>query len=235
MNECLNMPRMAAGLLAAAAMSLAAAEEPRSAAGPGHDPDTAVQLLSGQPPLPATPADSVGASVARLHEQADKGLARNYTGTPIDVTTYHYDNFRTGWNPTETDLTPATVGGASFGLLKTLTVDSSVFAQPLLVSGFKFPDGSTRDVLLVATAHNSVYAFDAQTYKRLWQVNLGPSQATADIGCNDVHPEYGVMATPVIRRTAVDQASVYLVAATEPSRGPSTPGCTSSTWLPAPM
>ena len=152
-------------------------------------------------------------------EPADEGRARPFAGTPIDVTTYHYDNFRTGWNPAETDLTPATVGGAGFGLLKTLNVDGSVFAQPLLVSGFKLPDGSTHDVLLVATAHNSVYAIDAQTYTRLWHVNLGTSQSTTHIGCNDVHPEYGVMATPVIRRSGAGKASVYLVSATEPNAG----------------
>jgi outer membrane protein assembly factor BamB len=164
----------------------------------------------------ALTAAAMGAALA---EPADEGRARPFGGTPVDVTTYHYDNFRTGWNPAETDLTPATVGGSGFGLLKTLKVDGSVFAQPLLVSGFKWPDGSTHDVLLVVTSHNSVYAIDAQTYTRLWHVNLGTPQSTTHIGCSDVHPEYGVMATPVIRRTAAGKASVYLVSATEPTAG----------------
>ena len=30
------------------------------------------------------------------------------------VTTYHYDNYRTGWNPNETILTPANVNNSSF-------------------------------------------------------------------------------------------------------------------------
>ena len=29
------------------------------------------------------------------------------------ITTYHYDNYRTGWNQSETALTPANVGTAS--------------------------------------------------------------------------------------------------------------------------
>jgi hypothetical protein len=222
MNECLHTSRasrIAVGLLAVAAMSMAMAEVPASAAGPGHDPDQAVESLKGRFVLPAAPVQSQDASIAPLHEQATEGLPRAYSGTPTDVTTYHYDNFRTGWNPTETDLTPATVGGAGFGLLKTLTVDGSVFAQPLLVSGFRFADGSRHDVLLVATSHNSVYAFDAQTWQRLWRVGLGTPQSTTNIGCNDVHPEYGVMATPVIRRTGAGRATAYLVSATEPSPG----------------
>jgi hypothetical protein len=150
---------------------------------------------------------------------AAAGIARPYGGTPIDVTTYHYDNYRTGWNQTETDLTPATVASAKFGLLTTLAVDGNVFAQPLLVSGFVMPDGSTHDVLIIATGHDSVYAFDAQSYAVLWQVSLGKSQSSSDVGCGDVKPEYGISSTPSIVRTAPNKATIYVVAATEPSKG----------------
>lgn len=146
-------------------------------------------------------------------------LARAYAGSKIDVTTFHYDNYRTGWNPSEADLTVANVGSANFGLLATLAVDGNVFAQPLLVSGFVMPDGTTRDVLIIATGHNSVYAFDAQNYARLWQVNLGPSQSTADVGCTDVQPEYGITSTPIIRRSGPGSATLYLITATEPQPG----------------
>ena len=144
-------------------------------------------------------------------------LLRSYSGTPIDVKTYHYNLQRTGWNQSETDLTPATVASSKFGLIATLDVDGNVLAQPLLVSGFVMPDGSTHDVLIIATGHNSVYAFDAQTYVILWQVNLGTAQATNDVGCGDVQPEYGISSTPVIVRTAANAAKLYVVAATEPS------------------
>jgi hypothetical protein len=146
-------------------------------------------------------------------------LARPYSGVPVDVTTYHYDLNRTGWNPTETDLTPATVASSNFGLLATLAVDGNVFAQPLLISNFVFPDGSVHDVLIIATGHDSVYAFDAQSYSKLWQVSLGTPQKTSDIGCGDVNPEYGISSTPVILRTAANVATLYVVAATEPSSG----------------
>jgi hypothetical protein len=144
-------------------------------------------------------------------------LTRRYSGTPRDVLTYHYDTSRTGWNDEETDLTPATVASGKFGLLATLKVDGNVLAEPLLVSGFVFPGGSTHDVLIVATGHDSVYAFDAQTYALLWHVSLGTPQSTADVGCYDVRPEYGISGTPVIVRSSAHAALIYLVAATEPS------------------
>jgi hypothetical protein len=170
--------------------------------GRGHHPDPPGQLPPTAP-----------------HPNAEQGLALLYGGTPIDVTTYHFDTLRTGWNATETDLTQAAVKSSKFGLLKTLTVDGSVLAQPLIVSGFQMPDASKHDVLLVVTEHNSVYAFDAQSYAQLWHVNLGQSQAEQDVSCSHVYPEYGISATPVVVRGAVNKASVYLVAATEPAPG----------------
>jgi hypothetical protein len=160
------------------------------------------------------------AAKARLvmHKDADAGLKRPYSGKPIDVLLYHYDSLVTGWNQSETDLTPANVGSSSFGLLKTLNVDGNVLAEPLLLSKFTMPDGTKHDVLVIATGHNSVYAFDANDYSLLWQVNLGASQATADVGCSDVNPEFGISSTPVIVRAGADKATVYVVAATEPAK-----------------
>ena len=86
---------------------------------------------------------------------------------------YHYDNNRTGWNQAETDLTPASVASSNFGLLEKLEVDGNVFAQPMLVTAYTMPDGSVHDVLIIATGHDTVWAFDAQTYKRLWKISLG--------------------------------------------------------------
>jgi len=148
---------------------------------------------------------------------AKRGLTRAYTGTPIDVTQYHYDGNRTGWNPNETDLTPAAIQSGKFGLLATLAVDGNVFGQPLLVSGLTLPDSSVHDVLIVATGNNSVYAFDAKTYAQLWKVNLGQQQSTDDVGCHDVEKGYGISATPVIVRSG-NTATIYLTAAIEPNR-----------------
>ncbi len=209
---------LAGGCLPPVAVAAAAGEAPvavttaTDAARPAAAPTLRVQphRPEAAPPIATPPA-------TRLHPDAAAGLAMPYTGTPVDATTYHYDGLRTGWNPTETDLTQATVKSGRFGLLQTLAVDGSVFAQPLLVSGFAFPDGSTHDVLVAVTAHNSVYAWDARSYAPLWHVNLGASQKTADIGCTDVNPEYGISSTPVIVRGAGGKTTIYLVSATEPT------------------
>lgn len=142
------------------------------------------------------------------------GKWKRYSGTPIDVLNYHYDNNRTGWNPAETDLTPTTVASSSFGLLKTLRVDSNVFGQPMVVSGYTMPDGSVHDVLVITTDKNSVYAFDADKLKLLWQVNLGTPEDSHDVGCPDL-PVYGITSSPVILRNN-GKATIYVVAATEP-------------------
>lgn len=169
-------------------------------------------------PMHVAPIKPVPSTLPPPHLIGDAStrLKRPYGGTPIDVLQYHYDQNRTGWNQTETDLTPASVKSANFGLLATLNVDGNVFAQPLLVSGFVMPDGTKHDVLIIATGHDSVYAFDAQTYATLWQVSLGTPQSTNDVGCGDVHPEYGISGTPVIVRRG-RKATIYLVSATENS------------------
>jgi hypothetical protein len=150
------------------------------------------------------------------HPDAQAGLKRRYSGTPIDVLNYHYDTYPTGWNQSETDLTPSSVASKSFGKLKTLKVDGNVFAQPLMVSNFTLPDGSTHNMLIVATGHNTVYAYDAQTYAILWKVSLGKAQASGDVGCGDVEPEYGISSTPVIVRNG-NTGLIYVVSATEPA------------------
>jgi hypothetical protein len=135
------------------------------------------------------------------------------TVRPADVTTYHNDNMRTGWNPTEAMLNPATVASSRFGLRRTLAVDGLVVAQPLFVA--KYPVGAVlRNVLIVATEHDSVYAFDADSGALLWQRSLGRPQSSADVGCPDIVPEYGIGSTPVIDRGS---GMLYVVSASEPS------------------
>ena len=178
-------------------------------------PNGVVQTLKPHKATRAAPV-SLLPSVTQLPD-ARNGLVKAYSGTPTDVMQYHYDNYRTGWNPTETDLTPATVASSNFGLLATLNVDGNVFAQPLLVTNFTMPDSTVHDVLIIATGNNSVYAFDAKTYATLWQVNLGKQQSTSDVGCGDVQAGYGITSTPIIVRSGAT-ATIYLVAATEPNR-----------------
>ena len=65
---------------------------------------------------------------------------------PVAVTTYHYDNKRTGWNPNETTLTPSSLASASFGLLHTVTLDDQVDGQPLIVPGVNIVAGNSQGI-----------------------------------------------------------------------------------------
>ena len=134
-----------------------------------------------------------------------------FTALPqVHVLTYHDDNARSGANLRETLLSPANVNAASFGRLFTYSVDGNVYAQPLYVSGLSFPGKGARNVVFVATEHNTVYAFDADvntgaTGGLLWQTNLGPAAATPtpDFGTrygsfSAILPEVGITGTPAI-------------------------------------
>ena len=128
------------------------------------------QALNGhaQHLTPHRAPHAVPASTApEAAQEAAEGTA--YSGTPVDVLTYHYDNNRTGWNPAETDLTPATVASGKFKQIAILKVNGNVLAQPLLVSNFQMPDGSVHNLLIVPTGHNNIYAYDAKTGAPIWQ------------------------------------------------------------------
>src|SRR6516165_3940258 len=76
---------------------------------------------------------------------------------PQAVTTYHYDNLRTGWNSNETVLTTANVNKTTFGLLHSIGLDEQVDAQPLVVPGETITAGQHQgkhDVVYVATENN---------------------------------------------------------------------------------
>src|SRR6266853_4879181 len=83
----------------------------------------------------------------------------------VRVVTEHNDVFRSGANPNETFLTTANVNVNTFGKLFTQSVDGLVVGQPLYLSGVTFPDGSTHNVVYVATQHDSILAFDADTFQ----------------------------------------------------------------------
>src|SRR2546425_4166881 len=95
-------------------------------------------------------------------------------GRPADVLTQHNDVARTGANLDETVLTRAAVNKDRFGKLFDVPVDGMIYAQPLVVSGLAIK-GRTRNVVCVATEHNSLYIIDGDTGEVLWMKNYGPS------------------------------------------------------------
>ena len=136
----------------------------------------------------------------------------------ISVLTYKYNNARTGANLQETTLTLANVKSSTFGKRYSFTVDGNVYAQPLYVAGLTI-NGVTRNVLFVATEHDSVYAFDAdgKTLSPLWKksfINAANGVTTitqASVG-STIYPEIGITGTPVIDSST---QTLYVVVATK--------------------
>ena len=123
--------------------------------------------------------------------------------SPQDVLTYHGDNYRSGWYSSETQLTVANVTPSTFGLLKVITLDGRVDAQPLFVSGQTIQGQGVHDVVYVATEANSVYAFDANNGAILWHTQFGIPVTDKYKNYDDnVYPVMGILGTPVIDRTA---------------------------------
>src|SRR5580693_4426047 len=79
------------------------------------------------------------------------------------VLTGGYDAGRTNADVSETALNPATVSPAQFGRLFVLPVDGQIYAQPLYLPNVAVAGQGTHNVVFIATLHNSVYAYDADT------------------------------------------------------------------------
>jgi outer membrane protein assembly factor BamB len=127
----------------------------------------------------------------------------------VAFTTYQHDNYRSGANTQETTLTPTNVNVNQFGRLQVLPVQGYVYAQPLYVPNLNIA-GTSHNVVFVATEHDQVYAFDANSGVQLWHTNLlvtvGPlivvePVSSTDVSCGDLIPEIGITGTPVIDTT----------------------------------
>ena len=139
------------------------------------------------------------------------------------VTTYHNDNARTGRNLREYLLTPSNVKPGLFGLRFSQPVDGSVLGQPLYLPNVNIVGKGPHNVVFIATSHDSVYAFDADSNsganaQPLWQVSfINPANGVTavpagDVDCPVIKPEIGIAGTPVIDAAS---GTLYVIAETK--------------------
>ena len=141
------------------------------------------------------------------------GLARPALA---DVTTYSNDVGRSGWDPNEAGLDPATVQSAGFRHLFSTAVSGQVVGQPLVY----------QSTVIVATQEDLVYGVDAATGTIKWVTRVGSPQPTSSVPntfCADIKPFVGITTTPVIDPAS---GSLYVTAR---NWDPANPG--SASWL----
>jgi hypothetical protein len=178
-------------------------------------------------------ASGVAAGAATI--TATSGTVSGNTGltvtsgtTPITgFLTFGFNNQRLGQVVNETTLTPANVNVNTFAKLSNsatgkfnYTLDGWAFGQPLYAASVAVNGGPVKNVVYVATMHDSVYAFDAdglQTapywHRNFLNVSAGiTSIPMADVGNGNLYPEIGIVSTPVID---ANSQTIYVVAATK--------------------
>jgi len=174
----------------------------------------------------STSATYVAPSTAGLYSIAGTSVAdvTKSASIPIGVTdlpgvlTYHNNLSRDGTNTHEFALTTSNVNTSTFGKLFSCQADGAIYAQPLWIPNLQVA-GAAHNVALVATQHESLYAFDADATPctTLWHANLidpahggtsgetsVPSAGTVALvgsGFGDISPEVGITGTPVIDLT----------------------------------
>ena len=175
-----------------------------------------------------TPPSATGTHTITALDNSQLAAATVYISNYGGTFTRDIDNLRTGLNPNETILTPANVNSAQFGKLFSYNIDGVADASPLYVANLNIPGLGFRNVVYVATEHNSVYAFDADglSSNPIWKVSfINPAAGIttvppSDTGeCCDISPEIGITGSPVI-----DPASgtLYVVAKTKEVSGGTT-------------
>ena len=154
-----------------------------------------------------TPPSSPGTHTVGARSVADSTVAGTASAAITDldgVFTYHNDKARDGANTKEYALNTSNVKSATFGKRFACSIDAAAYAQPLWVANMAI-GGGTHNIVLAATQHDTVYAFDADaspchTY---WSKSLLASGETwvtdSDVGnTGDLVPDIGIVGTPVI-------------------------------------
>jgi hypothetical protein len=129
------------------------------------------------------------------------------------------DSGLTGQNRQELALNPATLAAGAFGKVSSCAVDGQAHAQPLYAANLS-AGGRVRNIVYVATEHDSVYAFDADAIpcQQVWMRNFldADNDITTvlggDIPGGDISSEVGIASTPVINQAS---GTLYVIARTK--------------------
>jgi hypothetical protein len=185
----------------------------------GGSPATGTVTAAGLYTAPATAG--VHTVTVATADGLNSASATVYIATHPGIFTHHNDNSRTGQNTQESILSPANVNVVTFGKLFSYSIDGIAHASPLYMANVNIPGVGTRNVVYIATEHDSIYAFDADGLSAapLWHVSfINPAAGvttltTTDVGeCCDIMPEIGITGTPVIDPST---GTLYLVAKTK--------------------
>lgn len=158
---------------------------------------------------------AVGTHTVKAVSRADhtkSGTATSYLVGYEGLYTNKNDNSRTGQNLQETVLTSQNVNVSTFGKLFSYAIDAIVQAQPLYVANVYVPQplnglAGYHNVIYVATANDTVYAFDADgkvPSGPLWMDSFinPPSVVAVPGSCvNAAVSIIGITPTPVIDPT----------------------------------
>jgi outer membrane protein assembly factor BamB len=178
--------------------SCAASSGSTAAATAGRPTSGAASALaassSAQPPAPVAPA----------------ALATPTVGSNASVLQHHKNATRDGAY-IEPAFTKAAAAKLHIDSKFRAEIEGPTFAQPLYFAGG--PRG--KDVVIVATEQNQVYALDAATGATVWQKRLGSPVSRARLPCGNIET-LGITGTPVI-----DAASrtLFVDAMTTPDDG----------------
>jgi hypothetical protein len=174
-----------------------------------------------------TPPASAGTHTVGARAVADSTVSATASVAITDlagVFTYHNDLSRAGVNAKEYALNTTNVKTGTFGKRFACAIDASAYAQPLWVANVSI-GGANHNVVIAATQHNTVYAFDADASpcQTLWSKSLmaaGETWVTSgDVNSDDITPDIGIVGTPVIDPAT---QTIYVVSKSKTTGGSAT-------------